>query len=165
MKKYPRSEKPRTRADGEKRVPVGNGSVTQTYDDPALIKRIREMLIVEFNPKTVAKKLGIPKSIVASHRAKLMATDETFKEEMNAYSESLQAITLAAFERGIEVAEVEASTAKSALARVAAAKILTAAPGDLARAQNKVEVNLSGAVALEDIHEIVKRGAPQQEDI
>lgn len=165
MKKYPRSEKPRTRADGKTRARVGNGSVTNMYEDPALIARIREMLIVEFNPKTVASKLGVPKSVVARHRSQLMANDPTFKADMDAYSESLRAITLSAFERGIEVAELEASTAKSAMARVAAAKILTAAPGDLARAQNKVEVNLSGAVALEDVHEIVKRGVPQQEDI
>lgn len=118
---------------------------------------IRASLVRLFNPRKVAKELGIGPEHVAKVRMQLLRDDPTFQEEVTAFQETLKAIAMDAFEQGVNTALDIAANSKSHNARVAAAKVLTSALGDLEKGTGKVELSLSGSVKLEAIDELRKR--------
>lgn len=136
----------------------GNGSIYDQLNSPEMRNTIRQALVRVFNPRKVAKELGIGPEHVTKVRSQLLRDDPTFADEVRAYQESLKAIAMDAFEEGLAVAsEIAKNPRTSAIARVSAAKVLTGALADLERGTGKVELAISGSVKLEAIDELRKR--------
>jgi hypothetical protein len=135
----------------------GNGSVTDAIENSAqLKKRVRLELIVCPSPRHVAEKLGVPQSTVAKWRTEFLQ-DPEFNAAIEDYNQRLMSEALASFQLGLKRAEDVANTSTNDNARAAAARVLTSAPADLARARNSFEVKLSGQVTLDSIDELKKR--------
>jgi hypothetical protein len=135
----------------------GNGSYKDAFEkDPALKARVRQELIVCPSTRHVAHKMGIPRNIVAKWRLEFLS-DPEFTSAIEQYGNSLMEQALVAFENGLAAAEDVAAVSTNPLARAAAARVLTSAPADLARARNSLEVKLSGQVALDTIDELKQR--------
>lgn len=132
---------------------VGSGHVYP----PEMKARFRAELIALPNPRRVGRKLGIPSSTAYVWRRELLE-DPTFVAEMDAFTTGLQSIAMAEAATGIEVASrIARDRTVNPQHRVAACKVLTSAPGDLARARSELTVKLTGSVALDDIDDLRKR--------
>jgi len=150
-------KKAKTASKGKGRGWHGNGSISDVFEkDTKLKARVKQELIACPSPRHVANKTGVPKSIVAKWRLEFLS-DPEFTAAIEQFGAQLMDQALVAFEAGLTTAEDIANTSTNPLARAAAARVLTSAPADLARARNSFEVKLSGQVTLDSIDELKKR--------
>lgn len=107
--------------------------------------------------RRTGKKLGIPSRTAYLWAAQLRA-DPTFLEELATENAARKHRTEAAYDLGLRVTErIARDRDQPDDVRLDAAKVLIKAPADLARAQNQVNVKLSGGISLDEITSLRKR--------
>lgn len=115
----------------------GNGSINDKFNDPdpELLATIRAALIVDFSPRKVARKLGLPKSLVSRARFSLMKHDATFQSEVAKYQSQIAIEALDAQRDAIKIASRIARKKEAEdKVRLAACNILINAPAAVRRA-------------------------------
>lgn len=135
----------------------GVGSIADPgiLDSPEMKARAREELVVTLSPRLVAKKLGIPQSLLARWRNEFLR-DPQFVEAVEAFKSCLMGDALDGYALGLRAAR-RIAVGPNVMAAAQAAKALLGAPGDLARAQNQLTVKLTGTVTLDSVDELERR--------